>query len=317
MTWRACLSACAIVFVVASLGCSRRRTVAYGGLTTAPTTTTRAPQGLDAGLARFDIPAYFAPRDSRTITDHGITTTTQTWEANTGSITMFVASISRTAPFSGSRDQLLLDALGDRVRQGALGQVTFEFQDGLLIAAAVGQVNGQDAHVRAYLSRTRLVLIVCVGQPRAVRGTMASIVAAPFANELFFLPERAVSDDAPRLVWGLGFSCTMPGGVRHTESPEAWRYAADDATHTYEVVHNLGERSIEELSADALSRGTVIENTDDFVGGMRRRRVLTEVGGSWHAWQLAGAYSFHVSGSGTLTSEARAAATAFFDGCVF
>ncbi|MFO0685112.1 MAG: hypothetical protein U0234_23840 [Sandaracinus sp.] len=292
------------------LGCGRRRTTPYVAPQLA---TTVRSTGLDVGLARFDAPVYFAPRDSRTTTEHGITTTTSTWEVSSTSVNMYVASLTRSVPFAGSRDQLLLDVLGDRIRRGALGEVTFEFQNGLLIASAASG----DAHVRAYLSRTRLVLVVCTGQAPTVRSTMAAIVPTPSPDELFFLPDTAASDDAPRTVWGIGFSCTMPGGITHSESAASWRYASDDPTRHYEVVRFVGDHTVEELSADALARGNVLETADDFAGGERRRRVMTEVGGSWHAWQVTAGFTFHVSGAGPLTPDARARALSFFDGCVF
>jgi hypothetical protein len=293
---------------------------ASGGCRLPAGTTARQERELEAGLVSLDSPIHLPVTESTLEMSDGITARLRVWEGRTPVFALVVASLERQVPFTGPRDEILEASMGERVRSGSLGAVTYDYREGVFTASADAMIEDVSVHVRAYMSRTRLAVVVSGGRPAAVSRTMDSLTLHADPAELFFAPANGAADDEMHVAWGLGFSCRMPGGVTVEETARGTLlYWADNTTYRVRALVFTTPQSLDEQRRIATSRGTVLEDSDDFDGGMRIIRALvTGTDGRWHAWLLSRHRSFEISGMGAAPDEGdRETISAFFSSCVY
>lgn len=272
---------------------------------------------VDAGLVRVRSPIVLSETSQTEDAADGVSTRTRVWEGRTAVFAIAVIAVDRAVPFTGPRDEILIASLGDRVREGELGPITFDYGSGLFRAQATGRGDGTEVQVQAYMSRTRLVVLICGGRAPVVASTLGSIDVTSRPDELFYMPASG-SDDELHVAWALGFSCRMPGGLTYAEGDRGRRYTASGGGRSYEVyVHHDAGVSVEEQRAEATARGVTVEDVEDFDGGTRRRRVVVQVGTAWHAWLITRYRSFHVSGEGSFSARDHDDVGTFFSSCVY
>lgn len=293
-------------------GCARR----------GPAYASRVPteETIDLGVISLRSPIPLTLNTRRDEPDEdGVATRMRIWEGRTPVYGLMVASIRRAAPFTGPRDRILAASMGERIRGGSLGEVTYDYTDGVFTASADAEMDGGSVHVRAFMSRTELAVVVCGGRSDPVMRTMASIVVRAEPAELFFAPARS-REHGMHVAWGLGFSCVMPGGVTVEETERgSLRYAASNDRYVVHAFVLAEPDGLDVQQTRAVGSGTVLEVADTFDGGLLVRRLL--VGGAdgrWHAWMLTSQRAFHLSGAGAQpTTEDREAIAGYFGSCTF
>lgn len=301
----------ALLLAQLGVGCARRRSVAY----------VEDRVEIVAGLIQVRSPIRLAiTTDREETSEDGVASHLRIWEGRTPVYGMVIASIERASPFTGPRDRILEGSMGDQIRGGSLGEVTYDYSDGIFTARADAVVEGGSVRVRAFMSQRRLAVVVCGGRAEPVALTMDSIDVRAAADELFFLSPGPATSSAMHVVWGLGFSCRMPGGVTVDQSARgSMRYSATGNGYDVQAFVYAEEDPLDVQRTRAVGRGTLIEEADSFDGGLRVRRLLVRSPDAhWHAWLLTPLRAFHIQATGDMPSARdREAIEGFFASCTF
>lgn len=252
--------------------------------------------------------------------DDGVTSHLRIWEGRTSVYGLLIASLERDAPFTGPRDRILESSMGEQIRGGRLGEVTYDYRGGVFTARADALIDGGSVHVRAFMSRRHLAVVVCGGRTDPVLRTMDSITVLATNDELFFAPVDPSTGPGMHVAWGLGFSCRMPGGVTVTESDRGTlRYAAHGDGYDVQAYVYANPDPLDAQRTRAIGTGELLEQADVFEGGLLIRTLVVHgAEGRWHAWMLTPMRAFHLSAAGSApTPRDREAISDFFASCAF